>query len=116
MGWRLTPVGLLGAWAFIQAVFIVVGVVLVTLRMGLGGDVAAWLLPASHQEPWLTGVLSLSGANLGNIAQMMELWRDVELLGWGVTLNLVPPVIIGLLYGSWLASWWARQHHKGKSI
>jgi hypothetical protein len=113
IGWQLVPLGLLGAWAFVQAVFVVAWVVLVALQMSLGGDMAAWLLPASHQEPWLTGVLSLSGANLGDVGQMMlELWRDVEPLGWGVTLNLVSLVVIGLLYWSWLASWWARHNRR----
>ena len=118
IGWRLTPVGLLGAWAFVQTVFIVAGVVLVALRMDLGGDLAAWLLPAPHQEPWLTAILSLSGANLGDVGRMMlELWRDVELLGWGITLNPVSLVVIGLLYWGWLASWWARrQHHRRRSV
>ena len=46
-GWRLIPLGLLGAWAFVQAVFFVSGVVLRALRMGLGGDLLAGLLSAS---------------------------------------------------------------------
>ena len=112
IGWQLTPVGLLGAWTFVQALFIVAGVVLVALRMGLGGDMVAWLQPTSQQEPWLIEVLSLSGANLGDVGRMMELWRGVELLGWGVTLNLVSLAVIGLLYWSWLASWWARRQHR----
>jgi hypothetical protein len=117
IGWRLTPVGLLGAWTFIQAVVVVAWGVLVALQLGLGGDVTAWLQPASHQEPWLTGVISLSGASLGDVSRVMELWRGVELLGWGFTLNLVPLVVIGLLYWSWLASWWTRrQHHNGGSV
>ena len=37
-GWQLAPLGLLGAWAFVQAVFVVSSVVLGALRMGLGGD------------------------------------------------------------------------------
>lgn len=121
IGWQLTPVGLLSAWAFVQAVFIVVGVVLVALRMGLGGDVAAWLLrpelveglPASQQGLWLTEIFSLSGASLGDVGRItLQLLSNGGPLGWGVTLNLVSLVVIGLLYWSWLASWWARRQHR----
>jgi hypothetical protein len=111
-GWQLVPLGLLGAWAFVQAVFVVAGVVLVALRMGLGGDVTAGLLPASQPGLWLTEVFSLSGAGLNDVGRMMlQLLSNGGPLGWGVTLNLVLLVVIGLLYWSWLASWWARRQH-----
>jgi hypothetical protein len=115
-GWQLVPVGLLGAWAFVQTAFIVAWGVLVALRMGLGEDVAAGLLPAAQQESWLTEAFSLSSAGLNDVGQMMlQLLSSGGPLGWGVTLNLVSLVVIGLLYWSWLASWWARrQHQSGK--
>jgi len=145
IGWRLTPVGLLGVWAFVQAVFVVAGVVLVTLQMGLGGDLAAWLLrpelveglrpelveglrpelveglrpelveglPTLQQGLSLSELLSLSGASLGDVGQiMLRLLNAGGPLGWGVTLNRVLLVVIGLLYWSWLASWWARRQHR----
>jgi hypothetical protein len=120
-GWQLVPLGLLGAWAFVQAMFAMAGAVLVALRMGLGGDVAAWLLrpelveglSASQQGPWLTEIFSLSGASLGDVGRItLQLLSDGGPLGWGVTLNLVSLVVIGLLYWSWLASWWARRQHR----
>jgi hypothetical protein len=112
-GWRLVPLGLLGAWAFVQAVFAVAGGVLVALRMGLGGDVVAGLLPVSQQGLSLSEILSLSGASLGDVGRMMlRLLGNGGPLGWGVTLNLVSLAVIGLLYWSWLASWWARRQHR----
>lgn len=118
IGWRVTPMGLLGAWAFVQAVFVVAWVVLVALQLGLGGDVPVWLLPASQQRPSLSELFSLSSASLGDIGRMMlQLLSGRGLWGWGFTLNLASLVVIGLLYWSWLASWWARrQHHNGGSI
>ena len=116
-GWRLVPLGLLGAWAFVQTVFLVAGVVLVALRMGLGGDVAAGLLPATQQGLGLTNIFSPSGASLNDVGRMMlQLLGNGEPLGWGVTLNLVLSVVIGLLYWSWLASWWARRQHRQLSL
>jgi len=112
-GWRLVPLGLLGTWAFVQAVFAVAGGVLVALRMGLGGDVVAGLLPASQQGLSLSEIFSLSGASLGDVGRiMLQLLGNGGPLGWGVTLNLVSLVVIGLLYWSWLASWWARRQHR----
>ncbi len=113
-GWRLIPVGLLGAWAFIQAVFFVSGVVLDALRMGLGGDVVAELLPPSGGS-WLMQFSSLSGAGLNDVGRiMLRMLSNGGPVGWGVTLNVVSLVVIGLLYWSWLVSWWARrQHHNG---
>ena len=112
-GWRLVPLGLLGTWAFVQAVFAVAGGVLVALRMGLGGDVVAGLLPASQQGLSLSEIFSLSGASLGDVGRMMlRLLGNGGPLGWGVTLNLVSLAVIGLLYWSWLASWWARRQHR----
>ncbi len=112
-GWRLIPVGLLCAWVFVQAVFLTSRVVLGALELGLGGDVAATLLPASQQGSWWNEVLSLSSANLSDLGQIvLQLLDNGGPLGWGVTLNLAAMLVIGLLYLSWLASWWARQHHK----
>jgi len=117
IGWQLAPLGLLGAWTFIQAVFTMAGAVLVALRMGLGGDVVAELLPASQQGPPLSEILSLSDASLGDVGRIvLQLLSLREPLGWGITLNLVSLVVIGLLYWSWLASWWARRQHSQRHV
>ncbi len=114
-GWRLAPLGLLGAWAFIQAMFIVAGVVLVALRMGLGGEVIAGLFPASQQGAWLTDAFTLSDAGLNDIGRS-ALWllSGGGGLGWTLTLHLVLLVVIGLLYWSWLASWVVRTRIPGQ--
>jgi hypothetical protein len=117
-GWRLVPVGLLGAWVFVQAALFVSSVVLGALRLGLGGDVAAQLLPASQPGSWFAETLSLSSASLSDLGQIaQQLLNNGGPLGWGVTLNLVALAVIGLLYWSWLASLWARRHHEnGEAI
>ncbi|RLC98666.1 MAG: hypothetical protein DRI77_04505 [Chloroflexi bacterium] len=107
-GWRLAPVGLLGAWAFVRAVFLVSGVVLGALQVGLGGDVIAELLPASQPGLSLTRLWSLSGASLSDVGRVaLQLLGNGGPLGWGVMLKVASLALIGLLYWSWLASWWA---------
>ena len=113
IGWRLVPLGLFGAWTFVQVVSIVSGLVLVALRLGLGDDVAAGLLPAAPQGPSLAEMLSLPGAGLNDVGQvMLRLLERGGPLGWGFALHLVSLALIGLLYWSWLATWWARRRHR----
>jgi anti-sigma factor RsiW len=106
-GWRLAPAGLVGAWAFVQAVFIVAGVVLVGLQLG-GVDVLG-LQPASHAT-WLTAALNLFGARLGDTTS--TILKALDVLRWGLTIYLTATMAIALLYWSWLASLWARRRHQ----
>ena len=86
---------------------------MVALPLGLGGDVAAGLLPASQGGMWLAEILDLSGAGLEDVARVvLQLLQGGGPLGWGVVLNLGSLGVIGLLYWSWLASWWARRRHR----
>jgi anti-sigma factor RsiW len=103
-GWRLVPAGLLGAWAFVQAVFIVAGVAFVVLS--LGGDAVAGVLPA-WSGSWLTQSLQWTGVHLGDVQRIVL--RSLSTLGWLMALNLALLIAIGLLYWSWLASWWVRR-------
>ena len=113
IGWQLAPLGLIGAWTFVQAVFTVSRGVLVALRMGLGGDLAAWLPTTSRQGMWLTEILSFSDAGLNDLGRvLLRLLSDGGPLGWSVTLYIVSLAVLGLLYLSWLASWWARRQHR----
>jgi len=113
-GWRLTPVGLLGAWAFVQTVFIVAGVVWLALWLGVGGETAAGLLPPAGSS-WLAQLPSLSGATLTEIGRFgLSLLRGGGLLGWGSILNVALIAAIGLLYWTWLATWWARRQRQGR--
>ncbi len=114
MGWRLVPVGLLGALAFVQTTFIVSAVLRTALSMGWGGSFAARWLPASQGELWVSELFSLSGASLSEAAGvMLQFLGNGGPLGWTMTLYLVLLVAIALLYWSWLASWWVRrQRHR----
>lgn len=110
MGWRLVPVGLLGALAFVQTVFIMAGMVQTASGLGLGGDVAAQLFPGWQGSHWLIDLLQLSEVGVDEVGRLLwELIRNGGPLGWGPTLYVAAMAVIGLAYWSWLASWWARR-------
>ncbi|MBN1313343.1 MAG: zf-HC2 domain-containing protein [Anaerolineae bacterium] len=84
ISWRAIPFGLFGMWAFIQALFIVIDLILLGLTFGLGD-------------------LLSQGA-------LISLNRN-ELLLWSIGLNIGLSMVIGLLYLSWLVSWWVGRQH-----
>ena len=112
VGWQLAPVGLLGAWAFAQTVLVVAGVLSAAVRAGVGGDVAAGLLGISQGVTAEPGLAGLSGAGLNDLGPMvLRVLRSGGPLGWGPTVVVALLILIGVLYWSWLASWWARRRH-----
>ena len=113
VGWRLVPLGLLGAWGFAQAVFLVSAAVLVALGAGLDGNLAMQWLP-SAQDLWAIQVLTLplSGLEAGTIGTVLQFLGVGWLSMWSFALGTGLLVVIGLLYWSWLASWWVRQQHQ----
>ena len=113
LSWRMMPVGLLFILAFVQTAFTIAGVLQVALSMGLGGDVGALLFPGAGAGLSVPDVFSLSQGSLaGAIGAMVELVRTGGTLAWLPVLYLSLLVVIGLLYWSWLATWWARRRHQ----
>jgi hypothetical protein len=107
-GWRLTPAGLVGAWAFVQAVFIVAGIALIVLQVGAGIDVLG--LNEVSRETWLTAGLGLFGADLSDASRTVL--SLLNALSQGVVLYLAALMVISLVYWSWLATLWARHQHQ----
>jgi len=113
LSWRMVPVGLLLTLAFVQTAFTIAGVLQVALSMGLGGDVAALLLPSSAGGLSFPDLASLSQASLASaVGSVVELIWTGGALAWLPVLYLSLLVVIGLLYWSWLATWWARRRHQ----
>jgi predicted anti-sigma-YlaC factor YlaD len=113
LSWRMVPVGLLLTLAFVQTIFTIAGVLQVVLSMGLGGDVAALLLPSSTgglSFPDLAGLSQASLASAGGA--IVELIEAGGALAWLPVVYVCMLVVIGLLYWSWLAMWWARRRHQ----
>ena len=109
VGWRMTPVGLFGLWSFLQAVFLVTGVVFLAANLGFGGDTFASLVPSSQAGPGFDDLLMLQDAGPNDILRIA--WgflRTGGPFGWSMIVNLGLSIALGLLYCSWLASWWVR--------
>ncbi len=96
--WYLVPIGLLSAWAFLQTVMIVAGGLNVARRIGLGEDLVISLIPA-QQEGIITDISQF-------VLDILGVGRS---FGLGVSLNLLLPAAIGLIYLAWLAGWWVSQ-------
>ncbi|MBG7609310.1 MAG: zf-HC2 domain-containing protein [Anaerolineae bacterium] len=77
--WKALPFGILTAWVVLQAIYVVSGVVMLTLR----------IIPGMQQY----------GLNL---------LQSTSILAWSFLLNLGLTLLMGLSYWSWLASWWIR--------
>jgi anti-sigma factor RsiW len=117
LGWKMVPAGLLFSLAFVQSVFFVAGAVQAALRLGWGGELAAMLLPG-FSGGWSPPDLStLSQASVGGaFGTVSALVQSGSELAWLPVLYLCLSSVIGLLYCSWLASWWARRRHQQLTI
>jgi anti-sigma factor RsiW len=116
-GWQMVPLGLLGTWAVAQAVFVVAAVALWAWRAGLGESVTAGWLPTWQSGAGLAETFNLSGASLSEVGALArQLFSSGGLLGWGFVLYLVILFVIGVLYWSWLASWWAYRQHRQSQV
>lgn len=108
-GWQLVPVGLLGAWIFVETVFDVSKLVLAALQLGLGGDAVAGWLHTSEHSAWLAQIVRFLGVDLSAVSYAVLQWLSAS--SWSITWQLGLLAIMGLLYWSWLTSWWVRQKH-----
>ena len=110
-GWRLIPVGLLGALAFVQTVFIVASGVLMAQNFPATAGLFSSILPSVSCSSWLTGLQCFAGKGLGDWLEIVECAiRFIAPLEWPIMLSAVMFATIGLLYLSWLASWWIRHN------
>jgi len=110
VGWGSIPVGLLGAWAFAQAVFIVAGVISPILELGFGGESLDWIASSTGFAPWATIVSYFASSDFTGADQaVIQLLTSGEAFTWSLLVNLALTGIIGLLILSWFTSWLARR-------
>jgi len=111
LSWKMVPVGLLFALAFVQTAFTIAGALQVALSLGLGGEVGTLIFPGAGVS--LPDLSSLSQGSLSAaVGSAAELILAGGALAWLPMSYLTVLVVIGLLYWSWLATWWARRRHQ----
>jgi len=108
--WWLVPVGVLGAWIFIQAVFTVSTVVSTADLTGLLGNSAAWLGGGSGQSLWFSTTMSVFGNQIqGSSRTLLDLLNGFSVFGSSVFIQLLVQAGIALVYWIWLGLWWNRR-------
>jgi hypothetical protein len=113
--WRLAPLFIFGVWAFCQAVSWVSGLVLAGMGwipgMQDAFEALAPLTDIGGSSPW-NDLLQLSLLNPG-VHRAAESFAWLEPSAVMLLLNLALLGILGVLFASWLASWWA--YHRSKA-
>ena len=110
IGWWLIPVGILGAWAFLQVTFSLSSLVLTASDAGLLGNTFTWFQGNSPQTGWFATLTNMFGSQLGFTSQMVfSTLNNTDLF----IHNLIGPflwqALLAVVYLGWLASWWFRQ-------
>lgn len=119
MGWKMAPIGLLGFWIFIQTAFMTSGLITAVLELGTGNELFVMFLPGVESRTMMNAFFGLQGASSVDILLTVldVLLSGADLLGWNLSIYLCLLITIGLLYASWLASWWVyRQHYAQESL
>jgi len=103
--WQWSPLALFGAWVFAQTLFAIVSGVNLAAFLGVSPVALTTVLPASPTPAWYTALLNISNWYEGG----QWMWGNVYGVGMvvqGLTLNWVVLGTVGVLFSSWLASWW----------
>ncbi len=112
-GWQAAPVGILSVWAFVQSLLIVSGIIFLLMRLGINLEPMANLLAPPSEGLNLGMFFGFEGESLGELGRTaVEILINGGPLGWGPMFYLALILILGLLYCSWMASWWVRDREK----
>lgn len=113
LGWQAAPVSILGVWAFLQSLLLVSGVVFLLIQLGFDLDPLTSLIAPSPWDARLGTSLGFGGGGVDELSRTaLNILSNGGPLGWGSLLYLGLTLALGLLYCSWLASWWVRQRQK----
>ncbi len=114
LGLRYLPLGLFGAWAFVQAALLVSTVLLYALNLfpQAGGLLAGLApVPESAAGGWIGGLMSLSGlSGLSGLAEesgLSILFNPLTLI------SLAAIALLAVLFFAWLAGLWT--YHRSQA-
>jgi anti-sigma factor RsiW len=109
LGWQLTPIGILFTWAFLQAGIIVTGIINLSLRaLPESNQIKEFLLSQSDQSIFeIFATANRTPIDVGTFG--LDFLEAGSLLSIFPTLSMGLTILTGMLYLSWLASWWIQQ-------
>jgi anti-sigma factor RsiW len=105
-GW-LGPVGLLGAWFFVQTVFTLTTVITAVKMTGLLGQAALWL-GGGQDTIWFNAATNLLGRQAAGAQLTLSLLNKVSVFGAILLSGFLWQALIVLLFWVWLSIWWSR--------
>jgi hypothetical protein len=108
LAWWLVPAGLLGAWFFVQAVFVLNDTLTAMNLAGMLGQAANWL-GGGQQMAWFTAVMGLFGSQLGGSQSTLSLLNQVNVLGVDWLKGFLWQTLIVSTYCGWLVFWLSRR-------
>jgi anti-sigma factor RsiW len=105
LAWWLVPAGLLGAWFFVQTVFIMSNAVTAAQTTGLLGQAATWL-GGGQQTAWFAAATSFTGLQGGGLHTMLSQLNGLDIFGVKLLTGFLWQALIVMLYWGWLSVWW----------
>lgn len=108
LAWWLVPVGLMGAWFFVQTVFTLTAVITAAQTTGLLGQATNWL-GGGQETVWYAATTGLFGAQVGGAQSTLSLLNELNVFGVNLLGGFLWQALIALLYWGWLIAWWFRR-------
>jgi predicted anti-sigma-YlaC factor YlaD len=108
LAWWLVPVGLLGAWVFVQTVFTLANMLAAANITGMLGQAVTWL-GGGQQMAWFVAVTGLFGGQAGGFQPALSLLNGLNVFSANLLKGFLWQALIVLLYWGWLLAWWLRR-------
>jgi hypothetical protein len=108
LAWWLVPALLLGAWFFVQTVFVLTNAITAAQTTGLLGQAASWLGSGDQQTIWYAVLGNLVGGQAVGAQPALSFLNGVTLFGTNLLEGFLWQALIVILYWGWLLVWWLR--------
>jgi len=109
IGWWLAPAGAVAAWASLQAVLTLSGLIDTAHSAGLLDGAASWFSNGPQHSAWFLASLGLFGSHLtGNGLTLLNVLDGLGVFRSDLSVQLAWQAGVGLLYWAGLIFWWTR--------
>jgi len=112
IGWWLVPVGLLGAWLFVEITLGLTSALSLAADAGLLDGSLSLAPDQPYAMSWFAAALSLFGSRLGApVWGLLSALNEIHLFVSQLASSLVPQLLFAALYLGWLVAWWLRRQN-----